>query len=60
MDITSIPSVSTDMATASVAMTASIKVMDMADDVLEQAAAQLIAAMDAMITGVGGNIDTTA
>jgi hypothetical protein len=48
------------MAAANVAMTASIKVMDMAQDAFSEVAMQLIDTMNAMASGVGGNIDVTA
>ena len=36
---------------------ASLKVMDMAQSVVEEAAAELIDAMNAIITGLGQNVD---
>jgi len=41
-------------------MAASMKVLDMAQDVFEDVAAELIDAMSSVITGLGQNIDTYA
>ena len=46
-----------DMAGAKVMATASLRVLDMAQDVFSQIAGELIDALSAVITGVGGNID---
>ena len=46
-----------DMAGAKAMATASLRVLDMAQDVFSEIAGELIDALSAVITGVGGNID---
>ena len=45
---------------ANMSMAASVKVLDMAQDVFAGAADKIIAEMAAAITGIGGSIDTYA
>jgi len=48
------------MNSASVGYMASLKVMSMAQNVFEEAASELIESMNAIITGLGQNIDVMA
>ena len=57
MNISGIASATSNMSAAGVQYMASLKVLDMAQDVFKEAAAELIDAMDAIITGLGQNID---
>ena len=57
MDISGISSAASNMSAAGVQYMASLKVMDMAQSVVEEAAAELIDAMNAIITGLGQNVD---
>ena len=57
MDISAITSSASNMSAAGVQYMASLKVMGMAQNVMEEAAAELIDAMNAIITGLGQNID---
>ena len=59
MDISGIASSASNMSAAGVQYMASLKVMDMAQSIVEEAAAELIDSMNAMITGLGQNIDIT-
>ena len=58
--ISSAASVSDYDESTNVGMTASIKVLDMAQGVFEDVAERLIAEMAALMTGLGQNIDTYA
>ena len=60
MGISGIASAASSMDAAGVQYMASLKVMNMAQDVFEEAAAELINAMNAIITGLGQNIDIYA
>ena len=57
MDISGVASAASNMSAAGVQYMASLKVMDMAQNVMEEAAAELIDSMNAIITGLGQNID---
>ena len=57
MDVSGISSASSNMSAAGLQYMASLKVMDMAQDVFKDVAAELIDGMDAIITGLGQNID---
>ena len=60
MNISSVASASSAMGAASVQYMASLRVMDMAQEAFKDAAEELLAMMDAMITGLGQNIDVMA
>ena len=57
MNISSISSAIPDVNMSNMSMMASIQVLDMAQNVFEDAAAQLIDALSAVITGVGHSVD---
>ena len=57
MDVSAIATGASRMDAAGVGYMASLKVMGMAQDVFEEAAAELIEAMNAMISGLGQHID---
>ena len=59
MNISSVGSAASgiDMASSKAMMTASLRVLDMAQDAFTEAATALIDALAASITGVGGNVD---
>ena len=59
MDVSGISSGASNMSATGVQYMASLKVMSMAQNIFEEAAAELIDAMNAMITGLGQNIDIT-
>lgn len=59
MDISAIASSASNVNSAGVGYMASLKVLNMASNVFEEAAEELIDAMNAMITGLGRNIDVT-
>ena len=59
MDISGIASSASAMDSAGIQYMASLKVMKMAQGIVEEAAAELIDAMNAIITGLGQNIDIT-
>lgn len=60
MNISGISSAASNMSAAGVQYMASLKVMGMAQDVFEDVAAELIDSLNAMITGLGQNIDIYA
>ena len=60
MNISGISGVMPGSNLTNVNMAASMKVLDMAQDVFEDVAAELIDAMSSVITGLGQNIDTYA
>lgn len=57
MDVSGISSASSNMSAAGLQYMASVKVMDMAQDVYKDAADELINEMNTIITGLGQNID---
>ena len=59
LNISSIASAASSLDSIGVKYAASLKVMEMAQDVYEEAAAELLSAMDALITGLGQYIDIT-
>ena len=60
MNISGISGAISSAELANVNMVASLKVLDMAQDVFEDVAAELIDAMSSVITGLGQNIDIYA
>ena len=60
MNVSSISSAASGVYAANLSMAASLKVLDMAQSVFEDAASELIEAMSAAITGIGQNIDVYA
>ena len=60
VNISSIASAASGVSAAGAQYVASLKVMDMAQEVFKEAAEELIGMMDALITGLGQNIDIYA
>lgn len=57
MNFSGIASATSNMSAAGVQYMASLKVMNMAQDVFEEVAAELIDSMNSLISGLGQNID---
>ena len=57
MNISGVASAASGVGAAGVQYMASLKVMDMAQEAFKDAAEELLRAMDALITGLGQNID---